>query len=221
MGAVFPRAFGAVVFDLDGTLLDSYAAIHASVIHVQQTLKVPEWTPEETRRRVGRGLSVLMAEAVGLERTDEAVRLFERHYEMTGPEMTRLLPGADEVTKTLHERGVKLAIASNKPGIFSRQLLSHLGVLDRFGAVHGPDDGFPPKPAPHMLFMALAKLGVKAADALYVGDMPLDVLTARAAEVPVAAVPTGSATREELLAAGPDVVLETLGELMRLLPPVR
>ena len=218
MSALFPRAFEAVVFDLDGTLLDSYAAIHDSVAHVQRKLSVPEWSLEETRRRVGRGLDVLMGEAVGPERRAEGIRLFEDHYEKAGPEATRLLPGADEVTRALFERGIKLAIASNKPGFFSRQLLAHLGVIDRFGAVHGPDDGFPPKPAPHMVFMALAKLGVKSADALYVGDMPLDVLTARAAGVPIAAVPTGSSTREELLAAGPDIVLDGLDQVMHLFP---
>ncbi len=170
---------------------------------------------------MGRGLPVLMSEAVGPERKVEGVRLFEEHYEKAGPEATTLLPGADKVTKELHERGVKLAVTSNKPGVFSRQLLSHLGLLGRFGAVHGPDAGFPPKPAPHMVFMALAKLGVKVADALYVGDMPLDVLTARAAGLPVASVATGSSTREELLAAGPDMVLDALDDLLRLFPSVR
>lgn len=158
-----------------------------------------------------------MEEAVGPEKRDEGVRLFREHYGRTGPETTRLLPGADEVTKALRDRGVRLAIASNKPGVFSRQLLSHLGIADRFGVIHGPDDGFPPKPAPHMVFMALALLGVKAVDALYVGDMPLDVLTARAAGLPVAAIPTGSSSREELLAAGPDIVLDGLPGVMHLI----
>lgn len=214
----FPRPFAAVVFDLDGTLLDSYAAIHASVAFVQRGFGVPEWTLEETRRRVGRGVEVLMAEAVGTSHAADGVRLFSESYAASGPEATKLLPGADEVTRALRERGVRLAVASNKPGVFSRQLLSHFGILDRFGVVHGPDDGFPPKPAPHMVFMALALLGVPATEALYVGDMPIDVLTARAAELTVAAVPTGSATAEELSAAGPDILLPRLPDLMHLFP---
>ncbi len=216
----FPRPIAAVVFDLDGTLLDSYAAIHASVAFVQRSFGLPEWTLEETRRRVGRGVEILMSEAVGPSRASEGVHLFLESYEAAGPEATSLLPGADDVTKALHDRGVKLAVVSNKPAVFSRQLLSHFGILDRFGVVHGPDDGFPPKPAPHMLFMALALLGVKAADALYVGDMPLDIRAARAAEIPVAAVSTGSATAEELAAAGPDVLLASLDDLIRLFPSV-
>ncbi len=213
-----PRAIRAVVFDMDGTLLDSYAAIHASVAEVQRHFGLPEWTLEETRRRVGRGVDVLMREAVGEARKAEGTRLFLSSYEASGPEATRLLPGADDVTRALHDRGVKLAVASNKPGVFSRQLLAHLGLLDRFAAVHGPDDGFPPKPAPHMVFMALALLGVPASEALFVGDMPIDVLTARAAEVAVAAVATGSATAEELAAAAPDYLLSSLADLMHLFP---
>ena len=157
-----------------------------------------------------------MSEAVGPEDVAEGIRLFEDRYTAAGPEATRLLPGADEVTRALFDRGVRLAVASNKPSVFSKQLLSHLGIAGRFGVVHGPDDGFPPKPAPHMVFMALALLGVKASDALYVGDMPLDVLTARSAGLPVASVATGSSTREELRAAGPDALLESLGEVMHL-----
>jgi phosphoglycolate phosphatase len=212
------NGFRAVVFDLDGTLLDSYAAIHASVSKVQRHFDLLEWTLEETRGRVGRGLEVLMTEAVGAPRTAEGVRLFSESYEASGPEATRLLPGADVVTRTLRDHGVKLAVASNKPGFFSRQLLSHFGLLDRFGVIHGPDDGFPPKPAPHMVFMALALLGVGAPEALFVGDMPIDVLTARAAGIAVAAVATGSATTEELAAAGPDFLFSHLEELMHLFP---
>ncbi|MFI5182013.1 MAG: HAD family hydrolase [Thermoanaerobaculia bacterium] len=220
VGASFPRGFKAVVFDLDGTLLDSYAAIHASVAKVQRHFGLPEWTLDETRRRVGRGIDVLMSEAVGSSRKDEGVRLFSESYEASGPEATGLLPGADDVTRTLHDRGVRLAVASNKPGIFSRKILSHLGLLGRFGVVNGPDDGFPPKPAPHMVFMALALLGVPASEALFVGDMPIDILTARAANVAVAAVPSGSATAAELAAAGPDVLLTSLVDLIRLFPAV-
>jgi 2-phosphoglycolate phosphatase len=216
--AHFPREFGAVVFDLDGTLLDSYAAIHDSLNATLRALGLPPVPLEETRRRVGRGLEALMAESVGTERKDEGVRIFRDHYEKAGPESTRLLPGADEVTRALAARGTKLAVASNKPARFSRQLLDHFGISSRFGAVFGPDDGFPPKPAPHMVFMALALVGVKAADALYVGDMPIDVLTARAAGVTVAVVPTGSSTREELRDAGPDALLDDVASVMHLFP---
>lgn len=203
----------AVVFDLDGTLLDSYAAIHECLSLVLEAFGRPPVTPGETRRMVGHGLEVLVARAVGETNVVEGVRIFRERYETVGPETSTLLPGADAVTRRLVDAGIPLAIASNKPARFSREILGALGLLSRFAFVAGPDDGFPPKPAPHMVFMALATLGVRGVESVYVGDMPVDVATARAAAIPVIAVPTGSATEAELEAASPDLLIRSLNEL--------
>jgi 2-phosphoglycolate phosphatase len=217
MSGFDPSGVRAVVFDLDGTLVDAYAAIHESLGVVLAAFDRPPVTREETRRRVGHGLEVLIAEAVGGENVAEGVRLFRERYEKVGLEATRLLPGADNVTRVLFERGIRLAIASNKPARFTRPLLAGFGISERFAFVAGPDDGFPPKPAPHMVFMALSTMGVPAKDAVFVGDMPIDVSTARAAELPIIALPTGSATREELEACSPDALVENLEALLPLL----
>ncbi|MGZ6971208.1 MAG: HAD family hydrolase [Thermoanaerobaculia bacterium] len=212
-----PSSPRAVVFDLDGTLVDAYAAIHESLGVVLAAFDRPPVTRDETRRMVGHGLEMLVAKAVGEENVAEGVRLFRERYERVGLEKTRLLPGAESVTRSLFERGVRLAIASNKPARFTRPLLDVLGLSGRFGFVAGPDDGFPPKPAPHMIFMALATLGVSGRDAVYVGDMPVDIATARAAQLPIIALPTGSATRKELEACSPDAIVENLEALLPLL----
>ena len=212
-----PSSPRAVVFDLDGTLVDAYAAIHESLGVVLAAFGRPPVTRDETRRMVGHGLEMLVAKAVGEENVAEGVRLFRERYEKVGLEKTRLLPGADSVTRSLFERGIRLAIASNKPARFTRPLLDVLGLSGRFGFVGGPDDGFPPKPAPYMIFMALATLGVSGRDAVYVGDMPVDIATARAAQVPIIALPTGSATRKELEACSPDAIVENLEALLPLL----
>jgi phosphoglycolate phosphatase len=203
----------AVVFDLDGTLLDSYAAIHECLSLVIAAFGRAAVTPDETRRMVGHGLEALVSRAVGAENVTEGVKIFRTRYEEIGPSSSSLLPGADAVTRRLREAGIPLAIASNKPARFSRQILEALGLLPRFAFVAGPDDGFPPKPAPHMVFMALATLGVKGAESVYVGDMPVDVATARAAGMPVIAIPSGSATEEELRAVSPDLLIRDLNEL--------
>jgi 2-phosphoglycolate phosphatase len=203
----------AVVFDLDGTLLDSYAAIHECLSLVLDAFGRPPVAPEETRRMVGHGLEALVARAVGPENVAQGVKIFRTRYEEIGPTSSTLLPGADAVTRRLREAGIPLAIASNKPARFSRQILEALGLLERFAFVAGPDDGFPPKPAPHMVFVALATLGVKGAESVYVGDMPVDVATARAAGIPVIAIPSGSATEEELRAVSPDLLIRDLNEL--------
>ena len=211
--APVPAPPRAVVFDLDGTLLDSYAAIHESLSLVLEAFGRPPVSPDETRRMVGHGLEVLVARAVGAEHVAAGVKIFRDHYEKVGPESSTLLPGADAVTRRLREAGIPLAIASNKPARFSRQILEALGLLSRFAFVAGPDDGFPPKPAPHMVLMALATMGAKAAESVYVGDMPVDVATARAAGIPVVAIPSGSATEEELRAVSPDLLIRNLNEL--------
>ena len=149
----------AVVFDLDGTLLDSYAAIHECLSLVLAAFGRPPVTPDETRRMVGHGLEALVARAVGAENVAAGVKIFRDRYEVIGPESSTLLPGADAVTRRLVEAGIPIAIASNKPARFSREILECLGILSRFAFVAGPDDGFPPKPAPHMVFMALSTMG--------------------------------------------------------------
>jgi phosphoglycolate phosphatase len=203
----------AVVFDLDGTLLDSYAAIHECLSLVLAAYGRPPVTPDETRRMVGHGLEALVARAIGAENVAAGVKIFRDRYEVIGPESSTLLPGADAVTRRLVEAGIPIAIASNKPSRFSRQILEGLGLLSRFAFVAGPDDGFPPKPAPHMVFMALATMGARAPESVYVGDMPVDVATARAAGMPVVAVATGSASDEELRAVSPDLLIRDLNDL--------
>lgn len=211
--APIPAPPRAVVFDLDGTLLDSYAAIHECLALVLAAFGRPPVTPAETRRMVGHGLEVLVAKAVGEANVAEGVRIFRERYERVGPETSVLLPGADAVTRRLVEAGIPIAIASNKPARFSREILGTLGILSRFAFVGGPDDGFPPKPAPHMVFMALATMGAKGRESVYVGDMPVDVATARAADVPVVVVPSGSSTETELRAVSPDLLIRDLNDL--------
>ncbi len=215
-----PRPFRAVVFDLDGTLIDSYSAIHECLNRVLAHYGRPLVSLEECRRMVGHGLEILIEQAVGKENVAEGVRLFRERYRVAGPLGTKLLDGADEVTAALVSRRLKLAVASNKPSYFSRQLLTGLGIADRFEAVVGPDSGFPPKPDPAMVRHLLAQLGVPKEEVLFVGDMPIDVETARAVGLKVAVLPTGSSPREELEATGADFLLGALEEVLSLLPAV-
>lgn len=211
-----PPTFRAAIFDLDGTLIDSYAAIHRSLNAVLEAFACPRISETQTRRMVGYGLEMLIEEAVGKENVAEGVRVFRAHYKDEGPARTTLLPGADDVTSALTARGVPLAIASNKPSYFSRQLIDALGIGERFRSVVGPDQSFPPKPDPAMVLAALDDLAARPEETLFVGDMTVDVDTARAAGVWIAVLPTGSATREELVASAPDYVFDRLEDVLGL-----
>jgi phosphoglycolate phosphatase len=119
--------------------------------------------------------------------------------------------------RQLHAGGLKLAICSNKPVVFTRQLVEHFELASCFETIVGPEDAPRPKPAPDMLLEAMRRMSVSPPEALYVGDMTVDIATARAAGVTVWVVPTGSDSPEHLAAAKPDRLLRDFAELDRLL----
>lgn len=205
--------FRAVLFDFDGTLADSYAAIAASVNHVRALHGLPPLDESEVRRHVGRGPEHLLAATVPGADPFDGIQRYRAHHPSVMYEKTRLLPGAAESIRRLKQSGRLLGVCSNKPSFFTSRLLDHLGLLAHLDAVLGPEDVARPKPAPDMLLAALERLRVPAAEALYVGDMVVDIETARAAGVRVWAVPTGSEALAALEAARPDRLLRDLTEL--------
>jgi HAD superfamily hydrolase (TIGR01509 family) len=128
--------------------------------------------------------------------------------------LTRLLPGATLLLAALHRQGKKIGLCSNKPRAFSQQLLLHLEVSAYFDVVLGPEDVPLPKPAPDMLLRAIERLGLPSDHVLYVGDMTVDIQTARSAGVHVWAVATGSEERRALEDAKPDRLLADLQEMV-------
>lgn len=208
----------AVVCDLDGTLLDSYGAITASVNHVRTLHGLPPLAESEVRRHVGRGVQHLLTHTVpGTDLERDAAR-YQEHHPSVLASGTRLLPGVAATLPLLRRRGLRLAVCSNKPRPFTEELLGLFGLRDTFAVVIGPQDAARLKPAPDMLLAALTRLGVQPQEALYVGDMVVDVQTARAAGVPVWVVPTGSDDVATLRAARPDRVLSNFAEVAVLLP---
>jgi len=202
-----------VVFDLDGTLIDGYAAIGDALGFAMGRLGFAPLPLERVRRMVGHGLESLLAEAVGEARAAEGVRLFRERYAEIAVSHTDLLPEVPEVLAALADRGHPLALASNKPEHFSRLILDAKGVGARFLCVGGPDADTPPKPDPAMLRRLMREAGASAADTLVVGDMEVDAHFARAAGCRVVLVPSGSRTREELAAVAADGLIARLREL--------
>jgi phosphoglycolate phosphatase len=195
-----PR-FRAVLFDFDGTLADSYAAITASVNHVLQYHGRPALTEQYVRTLVGHGLEQLMLAI--LPEIDPAVgaRLYREHHPTVMESHTKLLPGVIDGLAALKQAGIKLGVCSNKPAYFTRALLGMLKIDAYFDVVLGPDDVGAAKPDPAMLLKALEKLGVPKEEALYIGDMEVDIDTGRRAGVETWVMPTGSQDEATLRAA--------------------
>jgi phosphoglycolate phosphatase len=205
--------YRAVLFDFDGTLADSYPAITASVNHVRSHYGLSPLPVAAVKPHVGRGPEYLLSRTVPGGEPGRDGQLYRNHHPQIMHRLTHLLPGADRLTALLAGRGVRLGVCSNKPLAFTRSLLDAFGLAGRFAVVLGPEEVARLKPAPDMLLAALERLTVPAPAALYVGDMTVDVTTARAARVAVWAVSTGSEGREALAAAEPDRLYASLDEI--------
>ena len=182
--------------------------------HARLALGRRELPLAEVKPLVGWGVDRLIAGAF----PDEADRvpareLYLAHHQGTCLAATTLLPGVGATLHDLAERGFVLGVATNKYTRFARALLDGLGVGGELAAVLGADQVSEPKPHPELLERALAALGLDASEALYVGDMHVDVRTGHAAGVRVIGVTTGGETAADLARAGADRVIGQLGEL--------
>lgn len=208
------RQYAAVLFDFDGTLIDSYPAIAASVNFVRQAHGLPPLSVADVKQHVGRGPDYLLANTVADFRPEIDVARYRAHHPTVMLDHTSLLPGAVEALAALHAAGKRLGLCSNKPRLFSAKLLEHLDIAKYFEVVLGPEDVARPKPAPDMLVAALARLQLPADRVLYIGDMTVDIDTARAAGVAIWVVPTGSDSHATLESARPDRMLTGLASLV-------
>lgn len=215
----FPRP-RALVFDLDGTLVDSRediaAACNAALAAVGRAgLPLPALLPmigDGARSLVVRALAAADAprdEAV----VADALDAFRDYYLAHPCTATRLLPGAERALGT----GLPTALVTNKLRDVADRVLQGLGIADRFRAVRGGGD-VPLKPAPDGVAAVLAELGVAAGDAWMIGDGPQDVFAGRHAGCVTVAVP-GIAERARVVAAAPDIVARDLDEVCDLISP--
>lgn len=207
-----------IIFDFDGTLIDSYEAIAESLNHVRQSYDLPPIGIDEVRTLVGHGLEHLIETSVGPDHIEEGVERFRKCYAGICEQKTRILPQVKDTIEELDRRGYPMAIATNKPSYFARDILRALEMEHLFAEVLGPNDVDRPKPDPEMLEIIMMRVGLSPEEVLYVGDMLLDIEVARRAGVAVYVVPTGSASREALLGGRPDRVLHRFADLLTVLP---
>jgi len=185
-------AYEGIIFDLDGTLVDSFHGIHQSLTRAMEAVGVPAWDMEQTRQTVGRGVDHLVERAVGPAKKERALQRFRADYRHTCAEATSLLPGVREGLDAMKGAGLRLAVATNKPLDFTLLILRSLNMAPCFASVMAPDLVDRPKPHPDMIHAVLRNLHLDPAACLYVGDMPLDVETASRAGVDCLLVATGA-----------------------------
>ncbi len=208
----------ALLFDLDGTLVDSGDDLTAAVNHALRLDGLPDLRREQVLQMLGDGSPVLIERAYahhGADRPPDALERFRAHYRAHCLDATRPYPGIVEMLRRLApERAI--AVATNKPTAFARQIVAGLGLDAMVGAVVGPESAEAPKPSPGMLRAALEALGHQPSEAVMIGDSPSDVEAGRRAGTATIAVLWGYRDRELLAASGPDGLAASVDELERL-----
>jgi len=207
--------FQLFIFDLDGTLVDSYPGILESLNETLRAIGKPSVDLATVKRMVGRGVENLMQQAAG-DRWQEAIKIFRESYDRTHLTGSSLMPEVDSTLEALRAHQVMLAIASNKPPVYTRNIVRYLGISQFFDSISGPGIDIQPKPHPSMLTHIMQHLNATARQTLYVGDMLLDAETARNAGVRVALIPGGGGDLDDLRNAHPDYLLTNFSDLIRL-----
>jgi phosphoglycolate phosphatase len=214
--------FRAVVFDLDGTLLDTLEDIADSVNAVLSRYNFPIHDVESYRYLVGDGLPTLIARVLPQEsRIDdtikECVQEFRKEYGRKWNVKTKLYDGVAEMLDALAVRHLKMAVLSNKPDDFTKKCVAEFLSRWTFEIVLGLHSGIPPKPDPAGAHQVAEYLGISPSQILYVGDSAIDMKTAIAAGMYPLGVLWGFRTRKELADNGARVLVERPQEILAVL----
>lgn len=170
----------AALLDWDNTLVDSFPVIHAAYNDTLRAMGLPEWSFEETCRRVARSMREAFPELFG-ERWREASDIFYARYAARHLDLLRPLPGAERLLGALRARGLYLGVVSNKNGDYLRREVERLGWTAYFGRVVGAQDASEDKPSAAPVRLALAGSGIAPGpEVWFIGDNPIDIACARA-----------------------------------------
>lgn len=209
----------AIVFDLDGTLVDSAPDIRCAVNVVLAGDGLPPLETEAVQLMIGGGPTVLIERALAAlgaaaepEDIERLTTSFKRIYLEQGNALTTLFDGAVSCLEYLKSSGILIGLCSNKPEYLCKQLLADLEIEHLFFAIQGSGSGLPTKPHPAALLAVLGRLDTEPEKALYVGDSETDVATARAAGVSIALV-KGGYTSTPVTTLGADRVIESLADI--------
>lgn len=194
--------FQTFLFDMDGTLVDHFEAIHRAHSYTMRQLGLPAPTLAQVRAAVGGGVEKAVERLVGPRLKAAALAIYRPYWDRTMLDDVKLLPGVREVLEKLLARGATLAVLTNKHGPSSRLVCNHLGISPLLRGIYGATDTRWLKPQTEFTDYALKALRADAATTVLVGDSPYDVATAKAAGFPCWGVTTGTHDAGQLAAAG-------------------
>ncbi|MDO6407904.1 phosphoglycolate phosphatase [Pantoea phytobeneficialis] len=212
----------ALAFDLDGTLVDSAPGLAQAIDHALGDLQLPPPGVARASTWIGNGADVMMTRALtwalGREPQENEQRdartLFDKYYAETVEAGSTLFPQVKATLAKLADKGLPLAIVTNKPTPFVAPLLASLGIADYFSLIIGGDDVVVKKPHPAAIFLVLGRFGVLPQQLLFVGDSRNDILAAQAAGVPNIGMTFGYNYGEPIASSQPDLTLDSFDELL-------
>lgn len=214
--------YSHVIFDLDGTLLNTIEDLASAGNHVCRLHGWPTFSTDAYRYKVGNGIFKLIERIVPAEYAGDSAVLgcaldeFRSYYDRHKEDHTGPYPGVPEMLDRLRDEGLRLAVLTNKDHAAAAPLVERFFGVDRFAYVQGHVDPYPPKPDAGITLRLLERLGAAPERTLYVGDSSVDVATGHNAGLSVAGVTWGFRSRTELEEAGADHIIDRPDELLEI-----
>ena len=206
-----------IIFDLDGTLVDSQEGIAKGINFALNKLGAAQRSLSEISSFIGTGVEDLVSKSLGpgnQDKFEQAKTIFE-NYRINYPDGAYLYPGAKEILEYFKDK--KLVIVTNRKRDFALPTMRSLGINDYFADIFGADDVACKKPSSCPLDAAVAKFNSDKAKAIMVGDMDVDILAGKKASILTCAVTYGIGKKEDILKAGPDYIIDHILKLKEII----
>jgi len=212
--------FELLIFDLDGTLVDTARDVHFCINETRADMNLPPLTLEEARKSIGPGPNTfvdLVLPSDQKHRLDEFIKKFRACYIDHLTDHSRPYAGIVELLAELQKQGIPLAVATNKPRRYTEKLLRDLDLLRFFSGIFTPDDVASRKPDPEMIVKVLEDMNASAENSLLIGDTDNDILAGKEAGVWTCAVTYGYGPQEVLRNLQPDFMIDRPEDVLEII----
>jgi phosphoglycolate phosphatase len=212
--------FKAIIFDLDGTLLDTVDDISDSANSVLKRYNFSTYTPAQYKLFVGDGMETLVSRLLPKNKKNnkqlikKIVSEIKVEYAKNWNKKTKIYPGIKSLLSTLSKKGIKMCVLSNKPEKFTKLMVQHFFPKTKFEFVFGARDGVPKKPDPALALKIVKNLNLFPSEFIYLGDTKTDMQTATNAGMVAVGVLWGFRTKKELIKSGAKFVVRYPREVL-------